>query len=505
MADDKRTNDQRPTDVDDTSVRASRDGLVGEVLLDRYEIRDFLARGGMGAVYVARDMSELKLDVAVKVLDLSDTSVDGADLERRFRHEAEAIARLRSPHILKVQALGRTRDDRLFMVTELLEGQPLNAAMISRQTRRVTPMDPRRVLTIMIATCRALAEAHAVGIVHRDIKPGNIFLATDRAGEENVKVLDFGIAKVTGVDEIGSATSNVPTKTGVAMGTANYMPPEQLDGSAVPNSDLYSLGCCAYHCLTGRLPFSGDTRAVLASHVAKPPPPFPEHLGIPSEIEAIVLRLMSKDPDERAADAKSLRAELESLSARLPALDSRADAVFPDSHDRPSPERPTRRRQAFIAAGLMAGVVVGVAVSLVSRTRAPLSEDVRSVPLDTGEDTSRVPVAEPGPALESRTSAPPKPRIRAGAREHVAPIRVQGLNAVQVEIPPSFETEANTCVRKVRIRNPHSVSITVDDRGPTVVAKANGSRNSRLEACLGQAAGPIRSNGLGVLHFRLDR
>ena len=185
----------------DSRSPSQRPGLrdwLGRVLEERFEIQRLLATGGMGAVFVAFDR-RLEQKVAVKVLPSWELD-EGADaVQRRFESEARVLARLRDPRILRPITWGRTSDGGLYFVTELLEGTPLDLEIIERG-----PLEPVRAVRLLLDVCSALGEAHAAGVVHRDVKPGNIFIQRSRSGEEVARLLDFGVAKqVTGGTKLG--------------------------------------------------------------------------------------------------------------------------------------------------------------------------------------------------------------------------------------------------------------------------------------------------------------
>jgi len=288
----------------DTGTTPSVDPLLGEVLDDRYRIIERVGQGGMGTVYRAEQVM-IGHTVAIKILR-DDTMDDRAG--QRFEDEARVISKLRHPNTLKLTDFGRTDRGLIYLVTEFLDGQPLNA-YVERGAMKV-PF----VLHVLSEVADALAEAHAHGIVHRDLKPENIFIEQVQH-RSVVKLLDFGIAKFT--------QKEVRTTTGKAYGTAPYMSPEQAKCEDVgPASDIYSLGIIAYECLTGRLPFLADSAvATLLKHLRETPAPFDTAdppVQVPPEVDELVMRMLAKDPAARPVDGLALRGELEGAISRLP-------------------------------------------------------------------------------------------------------------------------------------------------------------------------------------------
>lgn len=264
------------------------------VLNDRYEIHRRLARGGMAQVYLARDRS-LDRPVAVKEL-VPEFATDPSFVER-FRREAQAAANLSHPNIVGVYDWG-AQDGTYFIVMEYIDGPSL-----SKVLRTDGPLHPRRAAEIASEVAAGLGFAHSRGVVHRDVKPGNVLLT--RSGES--KVTDFGIARAM------SSPDEDLTQAGSVMGTATYFSPEQAQGLPVdPRSDLYSLGVVLYELVTGRAPFAGDTPLAIAyKHVQDAPEP-PSNLisNLPVGLEAIIMKLLSKRPDDRYRSAEDLRADL---------------------------------------------------------------------------------------------------------------------------------------------------------------------------------------------------
>ncbi|KSW29075.1 serine/threonine-protein kinase [Cellulomonas sp. B6] len=263
----------------------------------RYRLLRRIAVGGMGEVWEAND-DALARAVAVKVLR-AEFAGDAGFLER-FRTEARNSASLHHPHIAALFDYGE-QDGSAYLVMELVVGEPLSDLL-----EREPVLSPQRLLPVLAQTARGLHAAHLAGVVHRDVKPGNILLA--RSGK--VKITDFGVSL--------ASNQKTMTATGMVMGTAQYLSPEQAVGRpATPLSDLYSLGVVAYEALAGKRPFTGPTAVDIAvAHVNDPVPPLPA--AVDRKLAALVLRLLSKEPAERPASGEELAALLDQLVPRTP-------------------------------------------------------------------------------------------------------------------------------------------------------------------------------------------
>ncbi len=269
-------------------------GPAPRVLGGRYEVHRTLARGGMADVYLARDRS-LDRPVAVKVL-FNEFATDPSFVER-FRREAQSAAGLAHPNIVAVYDWG-AEDGTYFIVMEYVEGQSLADLL-----RASGPLHPRRAAELAFEVAGALGFAHSRGVIHRDVKPGNVLVSSNGVA----KVTDFGIARAI------SSPSEELTQAGSVMGTATYFSPEQAQGFSVDaRSDLYSLGVVLYEMLCGRPPFTGDSPVAIAyKHVQERPAPPSEFVSdLPPGLEAVVMRLLAKNPDNRYRSADDLRADL---------------------------------------------------------------------------------------------------------------------------------------------------------------------------------------------------
>ncbi|HUQ01173.1 MAG TPA: serine/threonine-protein kinase [Kofleriaceae bacterium] len=265
--------------------------------LGRYELGDELGAGGMASVYRARD-SELRRDVAVKVL--FPHLAKKPDITRRFQREARAAAVLEHPNILRVYDVGASAGLPPYIVMELVRGQSLREVAEAHG-----PMLAELVACVGVLMCEALAVAHAAGIVHRDVKPGNVMLSDDG----RLLLADFGVARLDDDDSL-------VTKSGALLGTPSFMAPEQALGNPVDaRSDLYSVGASLYQLATGGLPFSGPTAKIVAdASRGAAQPALRRRPSVGAEMSRFIERLMSPDPDKRPATAKAAAAELQALA-----------------------------------------------------------------------------------------------------------------------------------------------------------------------------------------------
>jgi serine/threonine-protein kinase len=282
---------------------------VGAVLADRYELTDFLGSGAMGDVYRGEHVL-MRKTVAVKVLN-SEVTGQGKIVER-FRREAQAAANLDHANVCVATDFGRTERGDFFLIMEYLEGETLKEMIADHGG-----VSRRRALHIVDQICSALIRAHEVGVVHRDLKPDNIMLVERGKDEEFVKILDFGIARVRMTDEMPELT-----KTGAVFGTPSYMSPEQAAGDPVDHrTDLYAVGSLLFELLCGRRVFEADRGAkVMAMHVSNEPPRPTEHApeGVINEpLEALILELLEKEPDDRPQTAREVRRRLHEIEPGL--------------------------------------------------------------------------------------------------------------------------------------------------------------------------------------------
>ncbi len=340
--------------------------------LGPYEIVSLLGAGGMGEVYRARD-SRLRRDVAIKVLP-QELSLD-ADRMRRFEQEALATAALNHPNILAVFDIG-TSDGSPYVVSELLEGETL------RERLRSGSIATRKTLDYALQIAHGLAAAHEKGIIHRDLKPENLFVTKDG----RVKILDFGLAKLTQPDPGAGAGSHtaMPTVThgateaGVVMGTAGYMSPEQVRGMTLdPRSDIFSFGAILYEMLSGKRAFHGDTPADTMSSILKEDPPdlSETNRNISPALERIVHHCLEKNPEARFHSASDIAFDLEHLSG-LSGSAARVATTGAGAETGMGKIQPSRRLVMALAAGLaLACVVYGLGWwTGKSSARAPLVE-----------------------------------------------------------------------------------------------------------------------------------
>ncbi len=350
--------------------------LSGKKLKDFYILRR-LGRGAMAEVYLAQQLS-LGRQVAFKVLN--EELARDPNYVRRFNHEARAAAALVHAGIVQVYEVGEDHGVH-YIAQEYVPGRNLGEV-----ARGSGSLSPQLTLDILRQVTAALCKASSEGIVHRDIKPENIMLA----GSGEVKVADFGLARVAGDGGVNL------TQIGVTMGTPLYMSPEQIEGRELDSrSDIYSLGCTAYHMLAGKPPFTGDSPlAVAVQHLNQPPPPLAEaRPGIPDGLARLVERMMAKKPGDRFTDPGALLHELHALAAEgaeqgwaarpdytslseiLQAADQRSAATtrLDELMKNTVAERAKRDSLRWSAAALLACVLLGVAIAALTRPASLLA------------------------------------------------------------------------------------------------------------------------------------
>jgi serine/threonine protein kinase len=411
-----------------------------QVLAGKYRLVHQLGKGGMGSVWLAHHLT-LQSPVAIKLIDPQIAS--NPEALGRFMREARAAAALRSPHV--VQILDHGIDGTTpYIAMELLEGESLAARL--RKVGRLSPEHTARVLT---HTGRAISRAHEVGVVHRDLKPDNIFLIENEE-EELAKVLDFGIAKSTIVGFGVSAVAE--TRTGALMGTLHYMSPEQTEGVKTVDypTDIWAMGVIAFECLLGRRPFEGETVGTLVLEICSRPLPVPSQVGtVPSGFDGWFARACARDPGARFASARDAAAELRRVC--------QARALAPEDKEPVPLPAPGVRTKLVAAAeakrskgGLYAGLAIaaaaafGVTVFVLGRSAAPPPPPI-SVP---SPPPAAVAPPPPAAAVPEPVAAPPS---SAGPEKVAVP-------------PPSETTKPPRPVRPHR--RPEKAAATVPSAKP---------------------------------------
>lgn len=334
--------------------------LDADVLLgDRYRLVRMIGSGGMGTVWEAEDET-LGRPVAVKVL--SESLAAGEHAVRRFEREAQAAARLSGPYIAAVYDFGRS-EGRPYIVMELVRGETL-----ADRLAREGPLPPREASRIATQVAEALEEAHRAGIVHRDVKPGNVMLTL--SGQ--VKVMDFGIAAAAWAERV--------TTSDLVLGTPSYLPPEQARSEkTTPASDVYALGAVLYEMVAGRPPFVAESPvAVVLAHVRDDPPPLDRVAdGVPPNIAAAAMAALAKDPAERPPSAAAFASMLREPTLPLPAIDAAEEttklAPVARGPEETTPLSPVRRqvdRRRFVVPILLivAVLLLILAIAMVEAT-----------------------------------------------------------------------------------------------------------------------------------------
>jgi serine/threonine-protein kinase len=381
----------------------------GDVLAGKYRVLKAIGAGGMGLVLLAEHV-DIGQRVAIKVLRL-DGDKDPRGSISRFKREARAIARIRSDHVIRVSDVAELDDGTPYMVMEYLEGRDLRQELGARVQ---LPID--EAVAYVLQACDGLADAHAAGVIHRDLKPGNLFLADLPSGKRVVKVLDFGISKL--LPRPGEAPLTTTTSL---MGSPLYMAPEQMRSSRDVDvrADVWSLGLILYELIAGEPAFGGDTIPEVCMNVmgADPTAISRYREGVPQELQAVLLRCLAKEREDRYPSMQALAKALEPFAApRGDATVSRARAI-----ERPAvptlteggasrapwgvpaptpPEAPVSGKGKWVIAGVAAAAVAAIAGTLVARSSVPSRAPSPPVASAASAPSIAVPADVPPPSLE---------------------------------------------------------------------------------------------------------
>ena len=414
---------------------AAAGDLIGSIVADRYHVTRKLGEGGMGQVYLAEHV-RMGRRSAVKILHPA--MVHDADAISRFNREAANASRITHPHVAAIYDFGETTEGLIYLAMEFVEGEPLTAIV-----GREGALSPRRVAVLVCQAADALAAAHAQGIVHRDLKPDNIMVARSHDGTDCVKIVDFGIAKAAEVE------AQKVTRTGLVVGTPEYMSPEQLAGDALDGrSDIYSLALVAFTALTGRLPFPSETsqESMIMRLTDRPRSLAEMKPGVawPARLQAVMDRALAREASGRFADAaefgRAFAAAIDEMpdAALAAASTSVMTAPLPATRVDPAPTlvtgatgpRVAGRRWPVLAGGAVAAVAAVLALgTLVPRLagrgeRRALGEPVpRRVEASAAE-----PRALADRAAAGRTPAPTAEPAAAATHPRGAPARGGGLS-----------------------------------------------------------------------------
>lgn len=418
----------------------------GEIVGSRYRITGTLGRGGFGAVYSAEHTGTLQ-KIALKMLALDHTAAGGDDTVKRFFKEAQVTANLNHPNTVRVFDVGQTDEGPLYIAMEMLKGASLEQ-VLRRQAKSGQTMQEIQVLDIAIPVLRSLAEAHKAGLVHRDIKPANIMIVPGPEDEPLVKVLDFGIARTTDSSLTGS---------GRALGTPQYMSPEQCRGRPIDGrADMYALGIMLYRCATGKLPFEHeDLMALMYSHTHDPlpDPRLSTSNPLSDGLVAMLGKATAKEPSDRYADAREMRMACEALRGGAWAATPSFPVATATDSDSGRPTTPyqvaarTARDGDGMAAGEDAPARTPTGTIAVSSTLAGIltqemrDQEIQAVVQRQAEEAATIAVAAAAAQLAGARSASGAKTLAMDSAP-LAPVAAVVAPAV-VRAPPAASSAAN--------------------------------------------------------------
>jgi serine/threonine-protein kinase len=472
------------------------DPMLGQVLAGRYLIQRKLGEGGMGAVYLATH-NVLEKQVALKVLH--GEFARKPDLVERFMQEAKAASRIRHENVIDISDFGTTPDGLVFFAMELLTGHDLHEEIArARLAGQLLPWP--RSKRIFLQICAALSAAHALGIIHRDLKPENIYLVDFLGEPDFVKLLDFGIAKLTEVAE----GDRKLTRTGMLFGTPEYMSPEQARGDTVDHRvDVYAMGCILFQLVTGRVPFEAENfMGVLSLHLIQPPPTIPpevfDSIGAPRALAQVIDRALAKDRNQRFATIDELSRAVRAASGdKLTGpVSTQGNVAAPASTatlgrvktqwtgnlsvpEVDAVEPPRKSRMALVVgAVLLVGGAAVVSAVLVSRGGSTPSADTANARPAPAPPVVQTPAPPPTPAATPpRPAQPPLPppppvdttplaferaRIRIDSVPSRAEVRDPATGTLLGRTPFAFTLPASHVARQFALHHKDYVDAVVE-------------------------------------------
>ncbi|WP_437678556.1 serine/threonine-protein kinase [Sorangium sp. So ce131] len=445
----------------------AKDPYIGTTFDHRYKIERLLGEGGMGYVYLARH-KVIDKRVAVKVLR-AELARD-REIFERFVQEARAASSIGNPHIVDISDFGDLPDGSTYFVMEYLEG--ISLAQIIDSPNEL-PMD--KVCHIALQLSAGLAAAHEAGIIHRDLKPDNVFVVSRGSDPSFVKILDFGIAKVS------TSTTTKLTRAGAVFGTPHYMSPEQAAGAPIDHrTDIYSLGVMLYELVSRQLPFNADNfMGILTQHMYKAPVPIRALVGgpdCPPGLEAVILKCLSKKPESRYQTMSDLHADLERVrSGGVPGAVAEMMARsggFNVPHDYfktskvivpatpPSPPRSPWPRYVWVA-GAAAAVGIVTAIFVIGGSSNGHNRVQQPPPRQTAEPPAERPVAEPPPVQKTAVALAAVPETAVGYR-----------NGVEFKLPAIIDVAQGQAITvDIRAEGYIASTVVLDGSEPSKLVK----------------------------------
>jgi len=477
--------DQRFCPRDGTTLRLQNatGDLVGAIVADRYHVLRKLGEGGMGQVYLAEHV-KMGRQCALKVMNPA--MVKDADAISRFNREAANASRINHPHVANVYDFGETADGIIYLAMEFVDGQSLTTLL-----EHEGPFSPARVAAIVRQASDALAVAHDMGIVHRDLKPDNIMITRDRDGGDCVKIVDFGIAKA------GNNAAQKVTKTGLVIGTPEYMSPEQLSGDKLDGrSDIYALALVTFNMLTGRLPFPADTvQESMIMRLTESPRKLAEmrpDVAWSGEVQAVLDRALERDASRRYATASEFGRELGRALDGL-SVEGREQRVEGEQQTLPvtrvAPARPAavqpavlgtarRRYTAAYAAGGVTLVAALIGAAMVMNRPSEKGDGVTPAGSPTSHakalDTTQYSKAMPGGAGATKSASDPAPSAE------VATALDSLERVVSGDVTPNEAARAIRALEQMKSRIEGNEQVV---QAAIVDALAESSRNNNRAAC----------------------